>query len=308
MRAQFARAILRLAEEDDRVVLLTGDLGFTILEPFAEAYPDRFFNVGVAEQNMVGLATGLAEAGFVPFTYSIATFASLRPYEFIRNGPVLHQLPVRLVGVGGGLDYGHNGVTHYALEDVGVLRLQPGLSIIVPADPEQADKAVRASIDIDGPMYFRVGKEARPIPGLNGRFQLGRAALIGDGRHVAILALGPSAREAVDAAEMLAEEGIEATVAVVSTLNPTPVEDLAALLANVPLAVTVEGHYAVGGLGTVTAEVIADGALDCRLIRCGVKQMPRGLTGTRAYLDDIHGLTAAHVAGTARRAVAVETG
>ena len=90
-------------------MLLTGDLGFTVLEPFAERFPDRFFNVGVAEQNMVGVATGLAEAGFVPFVYSIATFASLRPYEFIRNGPVLHELPVRIVGVGGGLDYGHNG-------------------------------------------------------------------------------------------------------------------------------------------------------------------------------------------------------
>ena len=106
VRATFVRTLVELAEEDERIVLLTGDLGFTVVEPFAERFPDRFFNVGVAEQNMVGVATGLAEAGFVPFVYSIATFATLRPYEFIRNGPVLHHLPVRVVGVGGGLEYG----------------------------------------------------------------------------------------------------------------------------------------------------------------------------------------------------------
>ena len=102
----------RAREDDERLVLLTGDLGFMVVEPFAERFPGRFFNVGVAEQNMVGMATGLAEAGYVPFVYSIATFAALRSYEFIRNGPVLHDLPVRIVGVGGGLDYGPNGLTH----------------------------------------------------------------------------------------------------------------------------------------------------------------------------------------------------
>src|SRR3954468_1576453 len=121
MRGAFATTLTELAARDRRIVLLTGDLGYMALEPFAEQHPDRFFNVGVAEQNMVGLATGLAEAGFVPFVYSIVTFATLRPYEFIRNGPVLHGLPVRVVGVGGGFEYGHAGPTHHGLEDVGVL-------------------------------------------------------------------------------------------------------------------------------------------------------------------------------------------
>ena len=127
MRRAFVDALVRLADDDPRVVLLTGDLGFFAIEPFIERFPDRFFNAGVAEQNMVGMATGLAEAGFVPFVYSIATFAALRPYEFIRNGPVLHRLPVRIVGIGAGVDYGHNGITHYAVEDVAVLRPLPGL-------------------------------------------------------------------------------------------------------------------------------------------------------------------------------------
>ena len=119
MRSEFVQALVEVGEADSRVLLLTGDLGYNALEPFADRFPDRFFNVGVAEQNMVGVATGLAEAGYVPFAYSIATFASMRAYEFIRNGPVLHELPVRIVGMGGGFDYGPNGPTHYALEDIG---------------------------------------------------------------------------------------------------------------------------------------------------------------------------------------------
>ena len=137
MRAAFATTLAELAERDQRILLLTGDLGYRALEPFSERFPRRFFNVGVAEQNMVGLATGLAECGFVPFVYSIATFASLRAYEFIRNGPVAHGLRVRIVGVGGGFDYGSAGPTHHGLEDVGVLRLQPGLTVVAPADCEQ---------------------------------------------------------------------------------------------------------------------------------------------------------------------------
>ncbi len=151
VRATFIRTLVELAEEDERIVLLTGDLGFTVVEPFAERFPDRFFNVGVAEQNMVGVATGLAEAGFVPFVYSIATFATLRPYEFIRNGPVLHRLPVRIVGVGGGLEYGLNGLTHYALEDIAVMRAQPGMTVLAPADFEQARTALRETKAVPGP-------------------------------------------------------------------------------------------------------------------------------------------------------------
>ena len=303
MRPQFARGIVELAERDERIVLLTGDLGFTVLEPFAERFPDRFFNIGVAEQNMLGIATGLAEAGFVPFTYSIATFAAMRPYEFIRNGPALHELPVRIVGVGGGLDYGHNGVSHYALEDVGILRLQPGLTIVVPADPEQARAALAATADVARPVYFRVGKEAHPIPGLDGRFALGRMELIGSGRDVALVALGPMAREAVEAAGLLGDQGVEATVGVISSLNPSPERELADLVAETGLVVTVESHYRAGGIGSVVAEVIADRGLDARLIRLGVDDMPRGTTGTVPWLNELHGLTAERVADTVVRAV-----
>src|SRR6185369_15526920 len=134
MRAAFVQTLTELASEDPRILLLTGDLGYLAVEPFVEKHPNRFINVGVAEQNMIGVATGLAEAGFIPFVYSIVPFAVLRPYEFIRNGPIQHQLPVRIVGVGGGLEYGHNGTSHHGLEDVAVLRPQPGMTVVCPAD------------------------------------------------------------------------------------------------------------------------------------------------------------------------------
>src|SRR3984885_2321195 len=130
MRREFVEALVEIAEHDERGVLLTGDLGFPALEPFSERFSDRFFNAGVSEQNMVGMATGLAEAGLRPYVYSIATFASLRPYEFIRNGPVVPPLPVQVIGIGGGIDYGHNGVSHFALEDVSIMRTQPGMTVV----------------------------------------------------------------------------------------------------------------------------------------------------------------------------------
>src|SRR2546422_6362625 len=141
MRGAFIRGLVEIADRDPRVLLVTGDLGFTVIEPFADRYPERFFNAGVSEQNMVGLATGLAEAGRIPFVYSIATFATLRPYEFIRNGPIAHHLPVRIVGIGGGFDYRTQGLTHHALEDIGVLRVQPGITIVAPADATQKASA-----------------------------------------------------------------------------------------------------------------------------------------------------------------------
>src|SRR2546421_8509146 len=150
MRRAFINTLVELAEHDPRIMLLTGDLGYLALEPFSERFPDRFFNVGVAEQNMVGLATGLAEAGFIPFVYSIVTFASLRPYEFIRNGPILHRLPVRIVGVGGGFEYGPQGLSHHGLEDVGVMRVQPGMTVVAPADHRQMATALRATWDLPG--------------------------------------------------------------------------------------------------------------------------------------------------------------
>jgi transketolase len=267
------------------------------LEPFSDAFPGRFFNVGVAEQNMVGLATGLAEAGMVPFVYSIAPFATLRPYEFIRNGPLLHNLPVRVVGIGGGMEYGSNGASHYALEDVAVMRAQPNMTVIVPADHLQAREALLASAAVPGPIYFRLGKDDTMIvPGLDGAFELGSLQHIREGSDVAIVAMGPIAAEALGAAELLAARGVDCAVAVVASVNPPPSDDLAGLISGRRLVVTVEVHYANGGLGSLVAEVVAEHGLGVRLLRQCVRTMPNDVVGSQRFMQRLFGLSADQVA------------
>jgi transketolase len=300
VRSTFIRTLGELAERDPRIMLLTGDLGYQVVEPFAERFTDRFINVGVAEQNMVGIATGLAEAGFIPFCYSIGTFASLRPYEFIRNGPILHGFQARIVGVGAGFDYGVNGVTHYAIEDVGVMRIQPAMTVIAPADYEQARTSLLATWDRPGPIYYRLGKdEQTSVPDLRGAFELGRAQLIREGHDLIMVVMGSVATEAAAAAEALAARDISAAVAVVASFNPSPTEDLTNLLEQFPLAMTVEAHYVVGGLGSFVSEVIADRGLGCRLVRCGVQWTPHGNSGSTRYLQEVHGISAAKLTETA---------
>jgi transketolase len=308
MRTAFVEALVDLADRDPTIVLLTGDLGYTVLEPFSDRFPDRFFNVGVAEQNMLGLACGLAAGGYKPYAYSIATFASMRAYEFFRNGAILHQLPVRVVGVGSGVDYGHNGITHFALEDVAIMRAQPELAVIAPADPQQTRAAVLATADLPGPAYLRLGKDSAPIAGLGGQFRLGRAELLGDGLDIAIVTYGGIATEAVEAARLLTEQGVHATVAVVASLAPAPVDDLVGLLGRVPVAVTLESHYVTGGVGSLVSEVVAEHGLPCQVVRLGMTSMPRGTTGEARYLLDRHGLSAPHVAAAAHNALATSGG
>ncbi|MDQ1392599.1 MAG: transketolase [Acidimicrobiaceae bacterium] len=305
MRRSFVRTLIDLAERDPRVVLLTGDLGFMVFEPFIERFPDRFFNLGVAEQNMVGVATGLAEAGFVPFTYSIATFASLRAYEFIRNGPVFHQLPVRIVGVGGGFEYGTAGPSHHGTEDIAVMRALPGMAVIAPADHAQAASAMLACWDLPGPLYLRLGKDDHAIvPGLDGRFRLGRAEVVRNGDDVAIIAMGAIAAEVSAAAAALAVGGIEATVVVAASISPAPVDDLIEVVERFATVVTVEAHSVVGGLGSLVSEVVAERGLGCRVVRCGVRSAGDGTGGGEAYLNNRHGLSCDALVQIARDALA----
>jgi transketolase len=304
MRRAFIRTLVDLAEDDERILLLTGDLGFTVVEPFAERFPGRFFNVGVAEQNLVGLATGLAESGFLPFVYSIATFVVMRAYEFIRNGPLAHGLPVRIIGVGGGFEYSYAGFSHYGLDDVGVMRVQPGLTIIAPADHEQAASALRATWRRDGPVYYRLGKDDENIvPGLNGRFESGRAQVLSEGKDLLVLALGAIARQADQAVKQLAARGLSVGLMIVDTVNPPPIEQLRRALASVPVAMTVEAHYLVGGLGSLVSEIVAEHGLCCRVARCGVGAMPVGRTGSDADMSAQHGLSTDGLVASALRAL-----
>lgn len=310
MRKIFATTLADLAEENEKIMLLTGDLGYMALEPFAERFPKRFFNVGVSEQNMVGMATGMAEAGLQPWVYSIVTFATLRPYEFIRNGPIQHRFPVRVVGVGGGVEYGQNGLSHYGLEDIAVMRAQPAMTTIAPSDNPQARSAFLQTWDLPGPIYYRLGKDDKAVvPELDGRFELGtcqtiRSSAGGQNGQLCLVVTGNITGEVVAAQKLLAKQGVDATVVVVSSFNPSPTDDLARILAGFSLALSVESHYLVGGLGSLVAETIAERALPCRLVRCGVAQMPDGITGSQTYLYEKMGLSAACLAQTALDALA----
>lgn len=296
MRQAFIETLIQLAERDPRILLLTADMGYLVVEAFAERFPTRFINVGVAEQNMIGVSTGLAEAGFIPFVYSIAPFAVLRPFEFIRNGPVYHALPVRIVGVGQGVEYGLNGHTHFSLEDIGVLRTQPGLTIIAPADDSQTVSALEQTWDAPGPVYYRLSKESTSIPALDGRFALGQAHYIRNGADTLIVSSGASTGTAIRAAELLEAQQIHAGVLVVASIAPPPTADLVRALGAYSQVFTVEAHYITGGVGSLVAEVIADHGLNVRLTRLGFESVIRPPLGSAAYLETANGLSPEQIA------------
>jgi transketolase len=211
---------------------------------------------------------------------------------------------VRIIGVGGGFEYGHGGFTHHALEDLAIARTQVGLTVIAPADDHQAAEAIRATYDLAGPIYYRIGKrDDYALPGLNGRFRLGRVETVRDGSDALLIAIGSISSEAVAAADLLAQRGIEATVAVVSSLRPAPVEDLRELLSNFELAVTIEEHYIDGGLGSLVSEVAAENRIGLRVTRCGVTSMPGAACGGQLCLRKANGLDSAGIAASAMRAL-----
>ena len=291
MRRAFVRKLVELARRDRRIVFLTGDLGFMALEPFRDEFPDRFLNVGIAEQNMVGIATGLAEAGFLPFAYSIATFAALRPFEFIRNGPVLHRLPVRVVGMGAGFEYAHAGPTHHAVEDIAILRTQAALCVVVPADHEQATTALERTWDLPGPVYYSMGKDDHAtIPGLHGRFRLAEVDVVCEGSDAVLITMGAIAAEVVAAAEELRRLSVRSTVALVSSFNPDPEVSLARVLARARVAVTVEAQVVSGGLGALVAQIVANRAMSCRVTSLAVSRSPDGRSGNQTGMWRLHGL------------------
>jgi transketolase len=300
VRKAFVEALCDVAT-DERVVLLTGDLGYMALERFRDRHPRRFLNAGVAEQNMVGMATGLAEAGFLPFVYSIATFAALRPFEFIRNGPVHHRLPVRIVGTGMGFEYGHAGPSHHALEDFAALRTLPGLTIVVPADGAQAAAALRRTWEHPTPVYYSLGKDDRyVVPGLDGRFELGKLQILCAGTDLAIVTIGSVVAEVLGAVEVLATRGIRPTVALASGFCPDPVDDLTSLAAGHRCVVSVEAQAISGGLAALVGMVIASRRLPCRLVPLAVHDAPDGTSGSQPERWRKHGLSRDHIVEACR--------
>jgi transketolase len=305
LRNAFVAALTEMASDDERIFLITADLGWSVLEKFAQRFPDRFLNVGVAEANMAGIATGLAQVGFVPFIYSIATFASMRCYEQVRDGALLHHLPVRIIGVGGGYAYGHAGPTHYALEDLAIARTQPGMTVLAPADPAQTRTALRATVDIPGAVYMRVGKGGNPeVPGLNGRFTLNQPELIHPGSDVLLLTCGAITHEALRSAAKLREMGISSAVSVLAHIHFSPSPSLIELLSQFRAVIVLEEGYAAGGLGSLVAEAIATNQLPCRLEILGVTEPFSGISGSEKYMRAQSGIDAQSCTAAAQRLLA----
>ena len=284
MRRAFVAALTELAARDDRIFLITGDLGFMALEPFIEAHPDKFLNIGASEQQMVATATGLALEGFTPYCYSIATFSVLRPFEFIRNGPIAHRLPVRIIGVGAGFDYGSDGLTHYALEDVGVMRTQPDVAIVAPADRRQVAAAVAALQAVQGPAYLRLCRVGDEIEGTSGEYEFARNQVIREGSRRWIVALAEAGHIAVEALNDPRLAGMEIGVLLVTTIAPFDIASVLSSLADCEDVFVVESHYRNGGLGSLICETIGEAGLGCRVHRMGLADLPMGVTGSSAYM------------------------
>jgi transketolase len=290
MRTSFIESLCQAAQDDPRVWLVTGDLGYSVLERFSEQFPNRYLNAGVAEQNMVGVAAGLAMAGKVVFVYSIANFPTLRCLEQIRNDVCYHRLNVKIVAVGCGLAYGGHGYTHHGVEDVGVMSLLPHMTVIAPGDPAEARWATRTLVEHDGPGYLRLGKAGEPLVHQNApAFALGKAVQVVDGTDGTLISTGGMLDTAVKAAKELATHGVSLRVLSMPTLRPLDRERIIGEARRTGLLVTLEEH-GVGGLGTMTADCLAQAGLGIRFLPLRLLDEPTLCAGSQAYLCGKHGL------------------
>ena len=280
MRREFIDGLVELAAADERVILLTADLGFGALEPFAEAFPGRFMNVGVAEQTMISLASGLAREGFRPYCYSIAAFAVARTWEFLRNGPVAHKLSVGLIGIGPGFDYGVDGHTHHALEDVGLVRLLPQSRIICPSDATSAKQYAKRGLSSGGLTYFRL---ARSGPDCQLPVLSEESSALSDSA-CAIVALGELWPKAVEIRDIAAESGTRCAAYVVEELGSDESEAKLRVLASHESVVVVEGHLTRGGLASAVSEQLGRMGWAGRILPVGVLGLPTGRLGSAEYL------------------------
>ena len=303
-REAFGETLIELAAEGIDVVAVDADLsGSTTTAKFAKAHPDRFFNVGIAEQNMIGTAAGLAVAGKVPFTGSFAVFATGRAYDQVRNTVCYGGLGVKLAPTHAGVTVGPDGGSHQMLEDIALMRVLPGMRVLVPADYVAAKAAIRLAATTPGPFYVRLGRATLPlIYDDDYAFELGRARVLREGVHVTLAACGVMVEQALAAADALALEGVHAEVLDVSTVKPLPADQIAASARKTGAVVTCEEHSIIGGLGSAVAEALGELA-PVPLARVGVRDV-FGTSGEPAELMEHFGLTGAHIAAAARELLA----
>lgn len=273
-RAGFVEALMELAEKNQDIIAITPDLmGPMGLTPFAQRFPDQFFNIGIAEQNGVGFAAGLAQEGKIPFVVTFSTFTTGRAYEQIRVDVAYMNTNVKIVGMAAGLTGGLTGSTHMGIEELSSMRALPNMTVVAPADANSTSAAVAAIVDYEGPVYLRLGRPAEPIiyP-KETEFIIGKASKLRQGDDVALIGVGPSVYQCLVAADNLAKQGIKCQVIDMSTVKPLDEEAIIACARETKGIVTVEEHSILGGLGGAVCEVVA-AKHPCRVERVGLKDV-----------------------------------
>ncbi len=294
MRKAFVEALCSIAKRDPRVYLLTGDLGYSVLEPFIKQFPDRFVNMGVSEQNMTSVAAGLALSGKVALTYSIANFPTLRCLEQVRNDVCYHKANVKIVSVGGGMAYGSLGYTHYALEDLAVMKTLPGMTVIAPGDPAETRLATEAMMKMNGPCYLRLGKAGEPTvhSQMPKNFKIGKALVLRQGRRLCLMSTGGMLKTAMELAERMEKIGISAAVLSFHTLKPLDRKAIAFWSGLTKHVVTLEEHTSEGGLADAVSRcVLETGNNAIRFLSFATPDHLLTHVGTQDYLKQQAGLS-----------------
>lgn len=297
MRNAFADEITKLAGADDRVVLLSGDIGNKLFDNFKKVDERRFYNCGVAEANMMGVAAGLALSGLRPVVYTITPFTTTRCFEQIRVDACYHKAPVIIVGTGSGLSYAELGPTHHSLEDMAILRTLPGMRVIAPCDTTELRMALRAALAEDGPVYIRIGKKGEPaIHAQPPAFRIGEAIVVRPGTDVALIAAGTIMAEVLKAADLLNQRGVSAEVVSFHSVKPLDRAYLDRACSRFKLIATIEEHNRIGGLGGAVAESYASRRDAPVQISFGSDDEFMHEVGSQDYARAKYGLTAGNIA------------
>ena len=301
-RAAYGEALAELGKVNDKVVVLDADLSkSTMTATFQKAFPDRFFNIGIAEANMVDMAAGMSTMGLIPFCSTFAMFGAGRVYEQIRNSIAYPRLNVKLCMSHAGVSVGEDGASHQCLEDLALMRVIPGMTVICPADANETRKAVFAAAEMEGPVYIRLARLATPVFEEDYPFEIGKANVLREGTDVAVFATGLMVSEALKAADLLAAQGVSAAVINVHTVKPIDTDCVTEWARKCGRVVTVEEHSVIGGLGDAVAGVLM-GKVDCAFRKIGVQDQ-FGQSGKAWEVLAEYGLTAPQIAESIKEMV-----
>lgn len=306
-RDAYGKALVELGDKNDKVVVLDADLAAaTKTGMFKKAHPEKFFDCGIAEGNMMGVAAGLAASGYTVFASTFAMFAAGRAYEQVRNSIAYPHLNVKIGATHAGISVGEDGASHQCCEDIALMRAIPGMTIINPADDIETRAAVLAAADYDGPVYMRFGRLAVPrIFDENYKFEWGKAVVLNEGADVTICATGLMVGEAIEAQKILAEQGISAEIINVHTIKPLDSETILRSAAKTGAVVTAEEHNIIGGLGSAVAEAVCEGGKPVPVVRLGVNDI-FGKSGPAVELLHIFGLDAQNIVEKAKQAISMK--